>query len=158
MSACGFSAKTVQIEIIGEDNFAVTRAYWMQCANDKTMTNGPIVLPDGSVRAWTTDGGSIPEAANVVVGDRMKYFRTYAMHDLAYRRRTWDDGTPMTREDADTLILHDGLETEGADLAERDMIVAAVRMFGVVVWDSELPADLNNPSDTDFWTIVPGRK
>ena len=170
-----FSSATCQIEVIGQDNFATTRICRMFCENGKSLTTGPMLLDDGSIRASTTDGGSIPEAANVVVGDRMKFYRSYDHHDKAYRGRTWDDGTPISREDADTLILHDGIAAEqaeqrakeklnevelalriAADTAEREAIVEAVRLFGAEVWDARPGWDLSNPTDDDFWMMIPG--
>ena len=50
------------------------------------------------------DMGSVPNGVDAFVS-KVEYAFAYTIHDKACKTLTWDDGTPMTRLDADNLFL-----------------------------------------------------
>ena len=50
------------------------------------------------------DGASIPALFSFLNGPSVQFAAT--LHDAAYRKHSWDNGEPMTRREADLIILY----------------------------------------------------
>lgn len=62
-------------------------------------------------------------------GDGAAYGPAAILHDWAYERQTWDDGTQMTRQQADALFWEAMMDLD-VDEWRADVMYGAVRAFG----------------------------
>lgn len=86
------------------------------------------------------DFGSIPGIAQLVMGGKAGHpdfaqhaGKVYPLHDWAYEHQKWDDGTPMTRRDADQL-LRAALECVHCEDWYCGVVYAALRIGGRSHW------------------------
>lgn len=90
------------------------------------------------------DFGSIPGVAQLILGGPAGHpdfaqhaGKVYPLHDWAYERQTWDDGTPITRREADELLLA-ALECVHCEEWYCRIVYRAVRIGGAKHWRKHL--------------------
>ena len=81
---------------------------------------------------WSTDYGSIPKIFQNVFPKDGILAPIYVIHDWIYNSEMF------SRDECDEILLEGAAEL-GYDLAERDVIWAAVRVGGGVTWDKHDP-------------------
>lgn len=87
------------------------------------------------------DYGSIPWVAQLALGgpaghpDHAQHAgKVFPVHDWAYERQAWDDGTPLSRQDADEILATCLDQVECAEWYVR-AVYAAVRLGGAHYWN-----------------------
>lgn len=91
-------------------------------------------------RRYETDLGSIPAWARLYMGGpagdpevAQHAGKVYPLHDWAYECQRWDDGTPITRREADEL-LYAALECVHCSEEYATEVYLAVRLGGGSRW------------------------
>lgn len=84
---------------------------------------------------FTTDFASVPRVAWPIVSP-IDHPSAPIIHDWLYFIHQWPDHMPMTRKQADQILL-EALQVDGAGWLKRRMMYRAVRMFGGRAWRSK---------------------
>ena len=87
------------------------------------------------------DFGTIPRLARLLMGSpagepdfAQHAGKVYPIHDWAYEHQQWDDGTPLTRDEADSILARALDQVECAEWYVR-LVYAAVRLGGAGYWN-----------------------
>ena len=101
--------------------------------------NDPITADDGRLitakAGYITDGASIPRFLWALVGSPWTgyYTRAAIIHDLLCERRCYDDGTPISRADADYIFFQICI-ADGERPIKSIVLYIGVRIGGLSGW------------------------